>query len=674
MCSQAVHASTNTYSYKIKGYGHYRATKLRIKQTQVSFHRLAMEVFATDFGADYDYMQQVGSGSAAANSSGALLDNDTAAPPDFEFFNCRTSELSRDSITQPFVWSILYLVKDSTPYVATVEAIFFLIAFFWNFFILCALLSNPRTLREQPACVYLLNIALVDVMHSVTVILVSLVSEIEQEFVFGYSDLIRCHLCEFLGFMLMLLVACSLHSLAALSVDRFVLLARPLRYKDYFNWKRATLIVIGCWVISVFIAFPPLAGFGQYEFNTVYANCQPRWTGKTNGIPHIFYALFVGGEAVIPILILMVTNVWTYKIVSGALRKKFKRQKSFRDAPKSEEEQRREIGENRDYRHKQRQLVKVFGALLIAHIISWTPTLTIMIIALTMGAVALPAEVYIFGWISFLSNPVFHPIIESFFVKDLRRKMNKARGRVRNSLKSASGSVMSRTPSLLSRNWSSKSLLRRISSKRFSDIPDSPPISKQTFQGEQGNHNTNKGVSPVLTHCPTAKIPRTIQFSTTPGGNGINSPLTTPVSFTTEVTPLTTGGVFPMPIVLEAPAETEFIGFEPLSVEQASTTITLPKDSELHVRFTEIPGTDEVINSHSHDGNPSTQNGDSNHQNGECDKQESTTGITAVVLSEIPISAVKDDSSQTNLRSSSDSETQMEDGQFEFVPYSVTPV
>lgn len=639
-----------------------------------------MEVFGTDFGADYDYMQQVGSGSAAANSSGALLDNDTAAPPDFEFFNCRTSELSRDSITQPFVWSIFYLLQDSTPYVAAVEGVFFLIAFFWNSFILCALLSSPRILREQPACIYLLNIALVDVIHSVTIILVSLVSEIEQEFVFGYSDLVRCHLCEFLGFMLLLLVACSLHSLAALSVDRFVLLARPLRYKDYFNWKRATLIVIGCWVISVFIAFPPLAGFGQYEFNVIFANCQPRWTGKTNGIPHIYYALFVGGEAIIPILILAVTNVWTYKIVSGALRNKFKRQKSFRDAPKSVEEQQREIGENRDYRHKQRQLVKVFGALLIAHIISWTPTLTIMIIALTMGAVALPAEVYIFGWISYLSNPVFHPIIESFFVKDLRRKMNKAKGRVRNSLKSASGSVMSRTPSLLSRNWSSKSLLRRISSKRFSDIPDSPPISKQTFQGEQGNHNSNKEVSPVSTHRPTAKIPKTIQLSTILGGNG-NSPLTTPVSFTTEVTPLATGGVFPMPIVLEAPAETEFIGFEPQSTERTSTAITLPKDSELHVRFAEVPGTDEIINSHSHDENSSTQNGDSDienedssHKNGECDKQESTTGITAVVLSEIPISAVKDDSSQTNLRSSSDSEAQMEDGQFEFAPYSVTPV
>lgn len=592
---------------------------------EVTSQPSAMEVLATDFGADYLYY--AGSGSVAANSSAGSLDNDTAATPNFEFFNCRTSELSRDSITQPFVWSIFFLVRDSTPYVATVEAVFFLVAFFWNTFILCALLSNPRTLREQPACIYLLNIALVDVLHSVTVILVSLVSEIAQEFVFGYSDFVRCHLCEFFGFMLLLLVACSLHSLAALSVDRLVLLARPLRYKDYFNWKRATLIVIGCWVISVFVAFPPLAGFGQYEFNTVFANCQPRWTGKTNGIPHIFYALFVGVEAVVPILILTVTNVWTCKIASGALRKKFKRQKNFRDAPKSKEEQQREIGENRDYRHKQRQLVKVFGALLIAHIISWTPTLTIMIIALVMGAASLPAKVYIFGWISYLSNPVLHPIIESFFIKGLRRKINKAKGRVRNSLKSASGSVMSRTPSLLSRNWSSKSLLRRFSSKKFSDIPESPPINKQTFAGEHGSP-TGNGVSPVSNHHPThtAKIPKTIQLSTsTPNGNG-SSPLTTPVSFTTEITPLPTGGGFPMPIVLEAP-ETEVAGFEPgppvsslSAAVQMSTTTTPPKDSEMHVRFEEVRGTDQVNPNDCNgvqNGDSDIENVDSNHRNGE---------------------------------------------------------
>ena len=570
----------------------------------ISVSNAAMEIFATDFGADYDYVY-VASGSGA-NATG-LFENDTAegAPgaPSFKLFNCRTSDLSHDSITQSLVWSIFYLVRGSTPYVATVEAVFFLIAFFWNSFILCALLSNPRTLREQPACIYLLNIALVDVLLSVTVILVSLVSEAAQEFVFGYTDFVRCHLCEFLGFMMMLLITCSLHSLAALSVDRFVLLAWPLRYKDLFNWKRATLIVGGCWVISVFLAFPPLVGFGQYEFNTIFANCHPRWTGNTGGIPHIYYIMFVGTEAIVPILILMVTNVWTFKIVSGALRSKFKRQKIFRDAPKSEEEQQREIIENRDYRHKQRQLVKVFGVLLISHTVSWTPTLATLLIALIAGATSLPLEVYIFGWISFLSNPVLHPIVESFFIKDLRQKMNKAKGRVRNSMKSASGSIMSRTPSLLSRSWSSKSLLRKISSKRFSDIPDPPPDSRRTF-GEQGS-NSNK-TSPIVADHDHRNTPKSIRLSTI---SNCSSPLVTPV---TLVTPLTTGA-FPMPMVVEAPeAEAE----DGVSCEAVITTVQtsaihrMSNHGELHVTFAEVPRTDCADKS----GNSDVQNGDSFNQ------------------------------------------------------------
>ena len=471
--------------------------------------------------------------------------------------------------------------------------------------------------------------------------------------------------------MMLLLVVCSLHSLAALSVDRFVLLARPLRYKDYFNWKRATLIVIGCWVISVLVAFPPLAGFGQYEFNTIFANCHPRWTGESNGIPHIYYILFVGVEVTVPIVILTVTNVWTYKIVSGALRKRFKRQKSFRDAPKSEQERQKVVDENRDYKHKQRQLVKVFGALLIGHIITWTPTLTIMIIAIAMGAASLPIQVYIFGWISFLSNPVLHPIIESFFIKDLRHKVNKAKGKVRNSFRNVSDSVMSRTPSLLSRSWSSKSLLRRISSKKFSDIPDSPPIDKQTFE----NGSNSNRVSPVLEHHhPTANIPKSVQLSMT--SNGGNSPLITPVSFITEVTPfnLAIGG-FPMPVVVEAPeGDTELVGSEPAITMQTSATSpsAISKDDELHVTFAEVSGTD-------HTDFHNQNNEDSNLQNGRDDvKQESSPDIPTITVPNKQISAIKveDGSSQKGLKLSDNSETQMENGlnQFEFIPYTVTPL
>ena len=43
-----------------------------------------------------------------------------------------------------------------------------------------------------------------------------------------------------------------------------------------------------------------------------------------------------------------------------------------------------------------------------------------VVIVAGIGADQVPRQIYIFGWICYLTAPVFHPIIESFFVKDMR--------------------------------------------------------------------------------------------------------------------------------------------------------------------------------------------------------------------------------------------------------------
>lgn len=403
----------------------------------------------------------------------------------FVLFNCRTSELSRTSITSQFYWSVLPNLQYASPYVATVEAIFFVIAFFWNLFILGCFIRRPHLLKE-PAHIYLLNLAITDVLHSVFIILITCISEAEQEFIFGSSDFVRCHFCEFLGFMLLFLVTSSLHTLAALSVDRFVLLARPLRYKRYFNWKRAIFIVVLIWVISFWVAIPPVLGFGQYEFNLAFANCHARWTGSTNGIEHINYIIFAGVEAVIPFLLLVFFNALTYKIVTRFLRKRLARQRSFRDTSNMDQTERQKERDNtREYTKKQRQLMKVFGGLLLAHICSWCPTLIMSVVGNIVDPRKIPLEVFLFVWITYISNPVIHPIIETFFVKDLRYRLKKAHKNVKGSLRrvgSFGHSIISRTTSL-NRFPSFRSSLpptpsseKTSFSKRFSklSIPDTP--------------------------------------------------------------------------------------------------------------------------------------------------------------------------------------------------------
>ena len=64
----------------------------------------------------------------------------------------------------------------------------------------------------------------------------------------------------------------------------------------------------------------------------------------------------------------------------------------------------------------------MFGALLVSNIVSWFPVILVVVVIAALGGrpEKVPDAVYVVGWVCFLTAPVFHPIIESFFVKDMR--------------------------------------------------------------------------------------------------------------------------------------------------------------------------------------------------------------------------------------------------------------
>lgn len=360
------------------------------------------------------------------DNGSAFLNDTNGTNETMEPFNCLNSDnISSTNITDQSHWRIQDDLLYGTPYVATVVLIFFLLSFFWNLFIIITYFVKYKLLK-QPANIFLLNLAIADLLVALTTILFSTVTEIAQEFVLGSTDVVRCGVCNFAGVFLIFLIAVSLHMLAVLSVDRFILLMWPLRYKKIMNRWKALVIVTIVWIIALVIALPPVVGFGQNEFNRNFGACLPRFTGRNpiTGLNNFFYAVFVAAEALIPMLVLAFTNVWTYRIVSKFLRRNFVRRRTFRGRDNVPEE-------DRKHHKQQKQLIRVFGALLIAHIISWTPVLIVIVLIFFIPAASLPSELYIFGWICYLTNPVFHPIIESFFVKDLRYQVRRAKKTVK---------------------------------------------------------------------------------------------------------------------------------------------------------------------------------------------------------------------------------------------------
>ena len=355
--------------------------------------------------------------------------------------------------TSPIVWGSLPQLEHVRWYVVAILVVFLIIGLAWNFAILGFYLRDLRLLKE-PANILLLNLTIADILFSIFITLSTLTAEAAGEFVFGLSDYSRCIYCKFLGAVMFILVCISLYSMAALSINRFMLLTQPIRYKSLFTWKVAVVLLVFTWVIAIAVSIPPLFGFGDYEYNLVFGFCNARWTGYNGSIPSIYLILLFGLQAIVPIVVLLFTNVWVVKVAKTVLKTKIVRRRTFSDLNTDIR------GEERKYQRQQTQLARVFGALLIAHVLCWLPVITIMFVSLGVGADNIPLEIFMVSWLAFLTSPVVHPILETCFVKDLRHKVNKTGKTVRSSLRKMQCTMSSHQVSSISlKTVSSRKLL-----------------------------------------------------------------------------------------------------------------------------------------------------------------------------------------------------------------------
>jgi hypothetical protein len=182
-----------------------------------------------------------------------------------------------------------------------------------------------------------------------------------------------------------------------------------------------------CFVLSI----PPAFGFGQWEFNRNFGVCFPRWTPYFNFI----YMGIVIVESFIPIIIITVTVIWTYKVVRRFLKANIKRTSLYNNNKEKANEQ------ESQHSRRQTQLVKIFGALIIANLITWSPILIMFFVFIITGGNNVPNILFLIGWLCYLLSPSIHPILESFFIKELRLIINRARKSVRSQVNKAGKSI-----------------------------------------------------------------------------------------------------------------------------------------------------------------------------------------------------------------------------------------
>lgn len=293
-------------------------------------------------------------------------------------FSCFNSNLSRDSVTEG-VWSLEPIVSSDAPSLIIVTIfcfLFILLGVPWNLAVIIIIIKK-KMYTEEPAVVLMLNLALTNLCLCIYIVPFNLVPGITHEFRFGDSDAVRCGVCQ-TGVIFVVLLLMLLHNFAVMSVDRLIYIKWAIHYYRIVKPWKLLVVMLVFWMASIVTAIPPVFGFGELQFSTAIGICTIKFSGESNLTKNLYYLGFLLIFIVIPLAILCVTNTWVLFIVQKHVRKLYintKAQKrQFRKSFYSEIK--------RKHNHTQINLVKVYTAIFITFIVTWTPILIRLLIGL----------------------------------------------------------------------------------------------------------------------------------------------------------------------------------------------------------------------------------------------------------------------------------------------------
>ena len=336
-------------------------------------------------------------------------------------FSCFVNVSSNS--TSDFAWIVKHPDNEvpGVGYgVAAVVSLLLLLAVPWNLLVIIAILR--KRLYTQPAVMLLLNLTVTNLLFSLLVMPFNIFAGIKGEYVFGNSDQQRCAVCQ-TGIFVIILPWVSLHTLALISVDRFIYLKRPMKYSTIVTKWRMLVTIAAIWVLCTVLALPPLFGFGEINFAYTVATCVPILVGETHIAPNYIYVSLLLTEVSIPIIILFVMYVWIVCIIRSSLIRKLKRSLSLSKKNKKKAKSVKSIAASRAHAKSQQRMVWLFGAIFTANIVTWLPMVGLAISVAVLGTA--PSLAYTIPFLTYLSETVIHPVLVVCLMRDIKSDISK---------------------------------------------------------------------------------------------------------------------------------------------------------------------------------------------------------------------------------------------------------
>ncbi len=147
-------------------------------------------------------------------------------------------------------------------------------------------------------------------------------------------------------------------------------------------------------------------GVGDYDWSRRLGSCFAIFVG------HRTYVLLQAIHALIPLSTIVITTIWTFVFTRGFLRKNLKRQRTMLSIEGYQ------VQKN-IYNIRVKNLIGIFGSLMLFNFISWMPYVIVSLIGLGIGLDKIPNQIYSAAFVIFLFTNVSNPIIQIYFRKDL---------------------------------------------------------------------------------------------------------------------------------------------------------------------------------------------------------------------------------------------------------------
>jgi len=329
------------------------------------------------------------------------------------------SGLSSNSVT-PVYWDTWSTdTRDSTLTTAVITMCIILVGVPSNLLILASILR--RGLYRQPTYILLLNLTATNLSICLLSLPFTVIAGFAGSFVFGSTDRQKCRACQFSAFCLFLFGLLAIHLLSLLSLDRFLFIKWSIKYHQLVTCRRTIVACTSCWLLCTLLSLPPLFGFGDILFDLRVAVCSVHPNGENKVTKNIYYFFLVALEMCIPLGLLVLTNFWIVCIIQKQMRKIYSRRRKHEDTKESFSLKiKARIKSSKS--QKQIQLFKVFGAIMLANIITWIPFF-VRVIGMAVSGDIFSKWFHVLIYITIVSFTFIHPIIEARLIPELRNTL-----------------------------------------------------------------------------------------------------------------------------------------------------------------------------------------------------------------------------------------------------------